>query len=80
MKSIRSVNRTKLLWCKGHKGDLPEFLNMMSLDDVYYRESQPGQKGQPSLQFALLAKFRKHALRGCHDGVGHLGLELSVDF
>ena len=34
---------------------------------------------QPSLQFVLLQNYRWQAMKACHDDIGHLGLERSLD-
>ena len=34
---------------------------------------------QPSLQFVLPMTYRQQAMRACHDDIGHLGLERSLD-
>ena len=35
--------------------------------------------GNSMMQFILPSKFRERALEACHDEIGHLGFERSVD-
>ena len=42
---------------------------------VLYRWARPRESGETLLQLVLPAAQREVALRGCHDEVGHLGLE-----
>ena len=48
-------------------------------NSLFYHKIKSNQWNQPSLQFVLPIKFRKQALHACHDDVGHLGLERSLD-
>ena len=34
---------------------------------------------QPSLQFVLPQNYREQDMKACHDDIGHLGLERSLD-
>ena len=35
--------------------------------------------GNPMIQFVLPLRFRERALEACHDEIGHLGFERSID-
>ena len=44
-----------------------------------YRKVQSCSHDQPSLQFVLTENYRQQAMKACHDDIGHLGLERSLD-
>ena len=46
---------------------------------VLYRQATPKELEETLLQLFLTAVHREVALRGCHDEVGHLGLEHMLD-
>ena len=46
---------------------------------VLYRQARPRELEETLLQLVLPAAHRGLALRGCHDEVGHLGLEHMLD-
>ena len=48
-------------------------------NDLLYQRVWRTQKDTSSFQFILPKKFREQALKGCHDDVGHMGVEQCVD-
>ena len=46
---------------------------------ILYRQARPRELEETLLQLVLPTAYRKVALRGCHDEVGHLGLECMLD-
>ena len=46
---------------------------------VLYRQARPRESEETLLQLVLPTMQREVALRGCHDEVGHLGLEHMLD-
>ena len=46
---------------------------------LLYRKVQFHSHDQPSLQFVLPQIYREQAIRACHDDIGHLSLERSLD-
>ena len=76
---------------KSHRG---EGLDMGSLEEwglwqnksrlvmrqglLYRKVKRPGEN-IACIQFVLLPKFRKMAIQGCHDDVGHMGMATSVN-
>ena len=46
---------------------------------VLYRQARPRESEETLLQVVLSTAQREVALRGCHDEVGHLGLECMLD-
>ena len=44
-----------------------------------YKKVQFGSKDKPSLQFVLPTNYRQQAVEACHDDIGHLGLQRSLD-
>ena len=46
---------------------------------ILYRPARPRESEQTLLQLVLQAAQREVALRGCHDEVGHLGLECMLN-
>ena len=45
---------------------------------LYRKVKRPG-KNIACMQFVLLPKYRKMAIQGCHDDVGHMGMGRSVN-
>ena len=52
---------------------------LYSKEGVLYRQARPRELEETLLQLVLPAAHREVALRGCHDEVGHLGLECMLD-
>ena len=46
---------------------------------ILYRQARPRELEETLLQLVLPTAYRDVALRGCHDEVGHLGLECMLD-
>ena len=46
---------------------------------LLFRKIKRVQKEDPTLQFVLPEKFREQAIKACHDDIGHLGFERSLD-
>ena len=46
---------------------------------ILYRQARPRESDETLLQLVLPAAYREVALKGCHDEVGHLGLEHMLD-
>ena len=46
---------------------------------ILYRQARPRELDETLLQLVLPAAYREVALKGCHDEVGHLGLECMLD-
>ena len=46
---------------------------------ILYRQARPRESDEALLQLILPAAYREVALKGCHDEVGHLGLERMLD-
>ena len=46
---------------------------------LLYKKIQFSSKDKPSLQFVLPTKYRQQAIKACHDDIGHLGLQRSLD-
>ena len=46
---------------------------------ILYRQARPRELEETLLQLVLPTAYREVALRGCHDEVGHLGLECMLD-
>ena len=44
---------------------------------VYHKTGN--NSGNSAMQFILPLKFREQALEACHDEIGHLGFERSID-
>ena len=53
--------------------------NLVLKKGVLYRQARPRESEGTLLQLVLPAAQREVALRGCHDEVGHLGLEHMLD-
>ena len=71
-------------WSK--KTDSPELSqyrreqnNLILQKDVLYRQARPRESEGTLLQLVLPTAHREVALKGCHDEVGHLGLECMLD-
>ena len=46
---------------------------------ILYRRARPRESDETLLQLVLPPAYREVALKGCHDEVGHLGLECMLD-
>ena len=46
---------------------------------ILYRQARPRESEETLLQLVLPTAYREVALRGCHDEVGHLSLEHTLD-
>ena len=71
-------------WCK--KTDSPKLSqykrdqnNLVVQKGILYRQTRPRELDETLLQLVLPTAYRQVALRGCHDEVGHLGLERMLD-
>ena len=71
-------------WCK--KTDSPklsqykrEWNNLVIHKGILYRQARPRESDETLLQLVLPTAYREVALKGCHDEVGHLGLECMLD-
>ena len=71
-------------WCK--KTDSPkvsqykrEWNSLVLQKGILYRQARPRESDETILQLVLPAAYREVALKGCHDEVGHLGLECMLD-
>ena len=47
--------------------------------NILYRKTLPKESQEALFQLVLLTMHRETTLRGCHDEVGHLGLEQMLD-
>ena len=56
-----------------------EWNNLVLQKGVLYRQVRPRESEKTVLQLVLPTAQREVALRGCHDEVGHLGLEHMLD-
>ena len=56
-----------------------EWNNLVLQKGVLYRQARPRESEETLLQLGLPTAQRGVALRGCHDEVGHLGLECMPD-
>ena len=56
-----------------------EWNNLVLQKGVLYRRARPRESEETLLQLVLPTAQREVALRGCHDEVGHLGLEHMLD-
>ena len=56
-----------------------EWNNLVVQKGVLYRQARPRESEETILQLVLPTAQREVALRGCHDEVGHLGLECMLD-
>ena len=71
-------------WCKNV--DSPEvsqykreWNSLVLQKGILYRQARPRESDEALLQLVLPAAYREVALKGCHDEVGHLGLEHMLD-
>ena len=71
-------------WCK--KIDSPklhqykrERNNLVIQKGILYRQARPRESEETLLQLVLPTAHREVALKGCHNEVGHLGLECMLD-
>ena len=53
--------------------------NLVLQKGILYRQARPRESEETLLQLVLPTAQREVALRGCHDEVGHLGLECMLD-
>ena len=56
-----------------------EWNNLVLQKGVLYRQARPRESEETLLHLVLPTAQREVALRGCHDEVGHLGLECMLD-
>ena len=56
-----------------------EWNNLVIQKGILYRQARPRESEETLLQLVLPTAQREVALRGCHDEVGHLGLECMLD-
>ena len=71
-------------WCK--KTNSPklgqykrEWNNLILQKGILYRQARPRESDETLLQLVLPPAYREVALKGCHNEVGHLGLECMLD-
>ena len=71
-------------WCK--KTDSPELSqykreqnNLVIHKGILYRQARPRESIETLLQLVLPTAYREVTLKGCHNEVGHLGLEHMLD-
>ena len=71
---------------KSKRGDPDPLKNLLKYrhqlilrNNLLYRKIRLPKAGNPIIQFVLPSKFREHALEACHNEIGHLGLERSLD-
>ena len=83
---IDLYKKKKLGHRKPQAGDTEEFRKFLKhkssyvlKNDLLYRRVWRTQKDTSSFQFILPKKFREQALKGCHNDVGHMGVEQCVD-
>ena len=53
--------------------------NLILQKGILYRRTRPRESDEGLLQLVLPPAYREVALKGCHDEVGHLGLERMLD-
>ena len=71
-----SLNRwIHLRLASSHEKRITSYLKRV----FYTKEPDPGNKRRPSFSWFLSAVHREVALNGCHNEVGHLGLEYMLD-
>ena len=46
---------------------------------VLYHKNKMSHPDRSTMQLALHTAFRKQTLQGCHDDLGHLGMEWTID-
>ena len=56
-----------------------EWNHLVLKKGILYRQARPRELEETLLQLVLPTAYREVALRGCHDEVGHLGLEHMLD-
>ena len=56
-----------------------EWNHLVLKKGILYRQARPRESEETLPQLVLLTAYREVALRGCHDEVGHLGLECMLD-
>ena len=56
-----------------------EWKHLVLKKGILYRQARPRESEETLLQLVLPTAYREVALRGCHDEVGHLGLEHMLD-
>ena len=56
-----------------------EWKHLVLKKGILYRQARPRKLEETLLQLVLPTAYREVALRGCHDEVGHLGLEYMLD-
>ena len=87
---ILSLVITRLRWNTGKKpvqGNRPpkvsqfgqEWNHLVLKKGILYRQARTRELEETLLQLVLPTAYREVALRGCHDEVGHLGLECMLD-
>ena len=71
-------------WCK--QANSPELNlykrernNLTLQKGILYRQARPRESDKTLLQLVLPSAYREVALKGCHNEVGHLGLECMLD-
>ena len=52
---------------------------ILFLKGILYRQARPRESEETLLQLVLPTAYKEVALRGCHDEVGHLGLDHMLD-
>ena len=62
------------------KGMLRQKHHFILRKGLLYKKMQFRSCDQPSLQFMISQDYRQQAMKACHDGVGNLSLERSLDF
>ena len=56
-----------------------EWNHLILKKDILYRQARPRELEETLIQLVLPTAYREVPLRGCHDEVGHLGLEHMLD-
>ena len=71
-------------WCR--KTDSPKLSqykrernSLVVQKGILYRQARPRELDETLLQLVLPTAYREVSLKGCHDEVGHLGLECMLD-
>ena len=59
---------------------LQEQNHLLLEQDILYRQARPRESEETLFQLVLPATHRQVTLKGCHDEVGHLGLEHVIEF
>ena len=80
------VLHKKVHFKKGTKEDSDEFRGMLRnksqfilRNELLFRKTKKSDTELGSLQFVLPKPYRNHALMCCHNDIGHLGIEKSLD-